>query len=258
MSNNSIMTELNKLLDMAHFSDISYLEYDEFVEQWDLHKNDIKSIWNKITVLPIFIESDVELYILETSESIVIVFRGSDTLCDLLAYGNTELHDYKNECFIHFGLYKYFLDIKYNLYEIIHKCILKKGTIMVTGHSSGGILAAITSVYLKECFDNIIVECYTFGSPKIGDKKFCDLFDSLIDNSVFVKNDLDIVPNLPLNPNYYHPQNILLIKNNTIYKKFISNCIRSSVKLCCCITEPVIDHKCSKYIEEVEKYILRL
>jgi hypothetical protein len=77
-------------------------------------------------------------------------------------------------------------------------------TIEVTGHSLGAPLAAY---YVAE---NALVHkirnpaLYTFASPRVGDRDFVDVFNSLGLTSWRIVNKADIVPRLPPGPFFHH------------------------------------------------------
>ena len=66
--------------------------------------------------------------------------------------------------------------------------------VFVTGHSLGGALALIASVFLKD--QEQLAACYTYGCPRVGDDRFVDrLFKTPVYRCV---RHADIVPSLPL------------------------------------------------------------
>lgn len=67
--------------------------------------------------------------------------------------------------------------------------------VVVTGHSLGGAIATLCAQYLSDYIPNVVT--YTFGSPRVGDYLFADLFNITISNSYRVVNKDDIVPHLP-------------------------------------------------------------
>ena len=63
-------------------------------------------------------------------------------------------------------------------------------TLNVAGHSLGGALASIAAIQLHHEFPRLNICCYTFGSPRPGDKQFSKLleFASIPDYLQSVKN----------------------------------------------------------------------
>ena len=79
--------------------------------------------------------------------------------------------------------------------------------IWVTGHSLGGAMASLVAHRLAE--DGYPVRAvYTYGSPRAGDRKFCDAYRR--PNYRFV-NDNDLVPHLPFRWCYRHVGELKLL-----------------------------------------------
>ena len=79
------------------------------------------------------------------------------------------------------------------MYKILHKHYKQNGVnkqLLITGHS---LNAALATLYADRIADTSSA-CYTFGSPRVGDKK-------LIDNMNFtcyrIRNNNDIVTRVP-------------------------------------------------------------
>lgn len=70
----------------------------------------------------------------------------------------------------------------------------KQRKIWITGHSLGGAVAIISSTLLN--FE--IAGIYTFGQPRVGDRKFVKCFDETLGSKTFrFVHTCDIVPRLP-------------------------------------------------------------
>lgn len=67
----------------------------------------------------------------------------------------------------------------------------------VAGHSMGAAMAHICALDLKFTlgFDNVNV--YTYGSPRVGNTIFKDFFNNMVNESVRVTHNRDIVPSVP-------------------------------------------------------------
>ncbi len=66
--------------------------------------------------------------------------------------------------------------------------------LFLTGHSMGGALAMLTACRLAKA-DRPPIATYTFGSPRVGDLRFCERYDL---PTYRVVNRLDIVPEMPI------------------------------------------------------------
>ncbi len=70
--------------------------------------------------------------------------------------------------------------------------------IIVTGHSLGGAMADIAALDFKmNQFPDASVSLYTFGCPRVGDKKFRTLVDSHVEDSWRVTHYRDMVVHYP-------------------------------------------------------------
>lgn len=56
--------------------------------------------------------------------------------------------------------------------------------IVFVGHSLGGALATLAAAGTKALFPQLAVECFTFGSPRVGNAAFASYFDAVISKSV--------------------------------------------------------------------------
>ena len=51
---------------------------------------------------------------------------------------------------------------------------------------------------------NLDVQCFTYGSPRVGNKAFVKIFDKFVGRSARIVNELDPVPMIPRLTGYYH------------------------------------------------------
>ncbi|KAF7375670.1 hypothetical protein MSAN_00456100 [Mycena sanguinolenta] len=56
-------------------------------------------------------------------------------------------------------------------------------SVVVTGHSLGGAIAALGGVSIKTAFPNVAMKLYTFGQPRTGDAKWAAFAESTIGSS---------------------------------------------------------------------------
>lgn len=127
-------------------------------------------------------------------DEIYISIRGTDELSDwfnnLRRWKTKFLKDDK----VHSGFLKH-LNIVY--YDII-KEIENYKKITIIGHSLGGAVSILLGS--KICFLNSSIECsvVTYGAPRVGDKKFKLLCNSLSNLKCYrVYNNYDIVTKVP-------------------------------------------------------------
>jgi hypothetical protein len=74
----------------------------------------------------------------------------------------------------------------------------------ICGHSLGGALATLLALdtAANTTFNNPTV--YTYASPRTGNPAFADTFNQVVKNSFRIANRIDLVPKLPLPPDYEH------------------------------------------------------
>jgi predicted lipase len=78
--------------------------------------------------------------------------------------------------------------------------VTKSDTIVVTGHSLGGALAAICALdlVLSDITTGENLELITFGEPRVGNAEYAAAMDKYVPQSYRVVNKRDLVPHLPL------------------------------------------------------------
>lgn len=140
-------------------------------------------------------------FILESlnSDSIVIAFRGSDSLQDWevdLEEGQVPFHG----GYVHSGFLSIYESCKDQIIKAYKNDIKNTNdkTLFITGHSLGAGLATLHAldVELSDIkFKDIVM--YNFASPRVGNVHFRNIYNSHINESVrFVNND-DEIPKLP-------------------------------------------------------------
>jgi predicted lipase len=152
-----------------------------------------------------------------------------DTLYDVYYHNNYHKYRdiYKKPC-LHTGFYNQYNTLKYIIYKYIHEYLyqVKDGNkdrklnnkiiprVVFTGHSLGGALATIAATCMSVQFmehTNLIVECHTFGSPRVGNQSFVNIFNKFVHVSHRYVNDLDPVPMIPRFPGFYHVKGLQYI-----------------------------------------------
>eukprot|EP01018_Ginkgo_biloba_P019851 Gb_29405 [translate_table: standard] len=161
-------------------------------------------------------------------QRLVIAFRGTeqarwkDLRTDLMLLP-TGLNpervggDFKEEVQVHSGFLSAYDSVRNRLLSFIKSSICfvegekdKMSTwhIYVTGHSLGGALATLLALELSssqmaQC-GCIIVTMYNFGSPRVGNKRFAEVYNQKVKNSWRIVNHRDIIPTVPRLMGYYH------------------------------------------------------
>ncbi|WP_028550087.1 lipase family protein [Paenibacillus sp. UNC451MF] len=138
--------------------------------------------------------------ILQSKTTIVIVFRGTETVAELLSDTDTVQvsFPYASEGGrVHRGFARmYARSIRAQVMNMLRKQSPGK-EVWITGHSLGGAVATLCAmdVAMNSPFSNPLL--VTFGSPKVGNAKFRTAFSGKIRRSVRVVNASDLVPVLP-------------------------------------------------------------
>ena len=155
---------------------------------------------------------------------------------------------------IHIGFFKNFDSIISHIVKIIDE--RKSLHVVFTGHSLGGAVSTIMTLYCKLLYIIKNIYCITFGSPRVGNKAFSKLFKKYIRNSYRYVNEEDPIPNLPSCLRFSHVFGLQYIdKNKIFYNKTTKlRCCNFFKDLLCCICKktdnPIDDHFCDKYLEK--------
>lgn len=180
-----------------------------------------------------------------------IAFRGSESIKDFIIDLQTKqsivpYNNDKTDIRIHCGFLKAYESVRNKILYLIKK---EYNNIYITGHSLGGALAVLAMLDIvynyhdKLIFVNKKLYCYTFGSPDIGNKAFCDSTDKRCKiynvDYVNVVNGNDIITKYPIFRDYYKCGQIYNIGKSKWYNKLFGS---------------VNDHKLNNYIEELKDY----
>lgn len=178
---------------------------------------------------------------------IIVTFQGSNGKADWfdnLKFNKIHLND---DIKVHFGFYWQFDNIQYSLYNELYKLDFNK--IIFAGHSLGGALATLASTFYKNRHRDINVSCITFGSPRVGNKKFIKYFNKNIDESERYVNGEDSVTKLPMSWrtlffNYKHVRTKIKIDQKLSWKEKILLPIRK-------IFGNPLDHEPERYLKNI-------
>ena len=126
-------------------------------------------------------------------------------------------------------------------------------TFYYMGHSLGGALSTVAAVIFGAMFPDARHVCITFGSPRVGDAKFVQLFHKHVDETVRCVNQEDPVPMVPTACRFEHVGGVHYIdKDHKIQDEITENRLLNSCKdsiLCCCglAENPLDDHDTEQY-----------
>ncbi|XP_060181198.1 uncharacterized protein LOC132610809 isoform X1 [Lycium barbarum] len=193
------------------------------------HPTFIKSEFDKLCFLDNeSTDTEATLWRDSARNRLVVAFRGTeqtkwkDLVTDLMlvpAGLNPERigGDFKQEVQVHSGFLGAYDSVRIRLISLIKKAIgyrdgdldpPNKWHVYVTGHSLGGALATLLALELSSSQlakrGAICVTMYNFGSPRVGNKKFAEVYNEKVKDSWRVVNHRDIIPTVPRLMGYCH------------------------------------------------------
>ncbi|KAF5736689.1 hypothetical protein HS088_TW14G00839 [Tripterygium wilfordii] len=195
------------------------------------HPSFIRSEFEKICFLDNeSTDTQVAIWCDSSQRRVVVAFRGTeqarwkDLRTDLMlvpAGLNPERigGDFKQEVQVHSGFLSAYDSVRIRIISIIKLSIgyddrddivetLHRWHVYVTGHSLGGALATLLALELSSSQlmkrGAISVTMYNFGSPRVGNKRFADVYNKKVKDSWRVVNHRDIIPTVPRLMGYCH------------------------------------------------------
>jgi pimeloyl-ACP methyl ester carboxylesterase len=138
-------------------------------------------------------------YVVDGSDIIVIVFRGTNDSLDWTTNMNTRFVTLQGGTRVHTGFFQAYWPIREKMFDFVTRAIGEKSRpVYVTGHSLGGALALMATAELANHEDatirDSIAACYTFGCPRAGDSSF----DLYVKAPLYrITNGVDLVPAIP-------------------------------------------------------------
>ncbi|EYU22285.1 hypothetical protein MIMGU_mgv1a001923mg [Erythranthe guttata] len=161
---------------------------------------------------PTFIKSEFEkicFFDNEETDTQVAIWRDLERERLVIAFRGTEQ--------VHSGFLNAYDSVRTRLISLIKQAIgyrgdssdqLRKWHIYVTGHSLGGALATLMALELSSSqlakHGAINVTMYNFGSPRVGNKIFAQVYNQKVKDSWRVVNHRDIIPTVPRLMGYCH------------------------------------------------------
>lgn len=139
----------------------------------------------------------------EADERIVVVFRGTDNMRNWLQDANIlpkKAQFGGHSVLVHQGFLDSYRALRdYVLKQVKHLRELHPDfTVYLTGHSLGGAQATLMALDLSYNHDMEDLFVYSFGSPRIGDNAFANLFNKRLgDRHWRVVHYRDVVPHNP-------------------------------------------------------------
>ncbi|OMO69369.1 C2 calcium-dependent membrane targeting [Corchorus capsularis] len=193
------------------------------------HPSFIKSEFEKICFLDnATTDTQVAIWRDSSRKRLVIAFRGTeqarwkDLRTDLMlapAGLNPERigGDFKQEVQVHSGFLSAYDSVRIRIISLIKASIgfvdettepQHRWQVYVTGHSLGGALATLLALELSSSQlakrGAISVTMYNFGSPRVGNRRFAEVYNEKVKDSWRIVNHRDIIPTVPRLMGYCH------------------------------------------------------
>lgn len=145
----------------------------------------------------------------KTLNAIVLAFRGTDSsnwgnwINNLKTWRQDKLYPIPEapHALVHAGFYTLWASssLKPNMTLAVADLLQKHpgASLMVTGHSMGAALGNLAALDMKFKFNFTDVRVWTFGSPRVGNYAWQQLFNTYMNESWRFTHNRDVVPSLP-------------------------------------------------------------
>jgi triacylglycerol lipase len=150
--------------------------------------------WGDFSHFQFFTAGHTQAYLAGHDDLIILAFRGTETRC---------LPDWMTDAKIllvpslggrvHRGFLEAINLVWKDVVTRLAAIRTNNQRLFITGHSLGAALATLAAAKLQE-LNEPVDGIYTFGSPRVGDKKFADKFDAALGSRNFrIVNNNDVV-----------------------------------------------------------------
>lgn len=201
------------VLDMCRFSALVYLENEEMMSLKGTER-----VLRQSEKAPVLLDNtedynDGQAYITMYGQDGLLGFRGTENTRDWMSDFNvvrvhmeTKNVSMETSPLVHYGFIRQYRTLDNAINENIRTMIQEKNIsrLHITGHSLGGALASIAAIQLHHEFPEIDIHCYTFGSPRPGDKSFAAMFKNSVVTSYRFLNNNDPVTATPTTWRFCH------------------------------------------------------
>ncbi len=141
---------------------------------------------------------DVQCYVRVIGKKFYITFRGTDSLKDWLTnfqFWKKPIPYKDPQVRVHTGFINaYSNEVKGKIHKLITE---DSEEIIISGHSYGAALAILCAEDLQNSFPQKNYEVFLFGSPRVGNKAFKELYDKRIFRTFRISNGNDIISKIP-------------------------------------------------------------
>ncbi|XP_024398281.1 uncharacterized protein [Physcomitrium patens] len=125
--------------------------------------------------------------------------------------------DFKEEVMVHGGFLNAYDSVRRRLMTLLQASLGVRDIdtnpgqpwqVYSTGHSLGGALATLFALELSSSKlakkGHVQITMYNFGSPRVGNKRFADVYNKVVKDSWRIVNHRDIIPTVPRLMGYCH------------------------------------------------------
>lgn len=185
------------MLGCTAISGIIYNHYHNYNQQ--INKTILRLNNNKIHFIETH-ENNIVGYIVQYKKSYIISMISTINLDDIITSTQNDLVD-----IIHGRVHRGYLTRIKNCYQNVLNILQNSSVneIYITGHSMGGALGCLLGYYIHQHIPDLIINIYTFGSPRYGDlylKYYIEHEHNI--NIINYINEADPVVYKPLNYEY--------------------------------------------------------
>lgn len=222
--------------------DINFGDFNLSLSKWIEHK-----------------KSDTQGFIATKDDTIYLVWRGSSSKKDFQNDASIDKVPFLKEGEkVHIGFLSSWdsvKDVTFNsLATEIKKIRNKEVNITVCGHSLGAAVSTLSAYAIKNEYPDANVKCCNIGSPRVGNKKFKENYNSLGINTLRIVHNNDVVTRSP-KIGYHHVDNELRIDSNGNVKRWMVDWERAWGFVKAMFTgETIKDHMTSGYINAINKW----
>lgn len=187
--------------------------------------------------------------------------RGSSDFTDALTNIDIRESNIGPGVKVHRGFYRQYCSIKDELINEINTRLGNQGTtnlktLVVCGHSLGGAVATIAGVHLAQLFPQLHVHCFTFGSPRVGNRLFVCWFHQYVKINWRIINYRDPVPLIPVGVRFMHTRHAICFDDDNHHPNIFKNDHPWFVRPFALLVRfnpirPIYDHKCDLYLKRI-------
>ncbi|OAB46746.1 lipase family protein [Paenibacillus antarcticus] len=138
-------------------------------------------------------------FILESSEEIIIAFRGTMSTTNWISNIIASQRNFKyikEDCLTHRGFTDIYSSTRLEIISALTKLSPDK-TLYITGHSLGAALATLCAIDIAANTHYLSPKLFTYASPRVGDPDFTSAFTKYVQTSYRIANPFDVVTHAP-------------------------------------------------------------